>query len=143
MREPDTERTYLENQATDVRVRLEQRLGELFMRRRQLSAVARRVAHPPTRALVAAAIGLTAIALVAQRVQRRRRQRHRLLELLALLRSQPLSEKGFVRQTLEKTARSLLRDAARQLGRRGLEQMLLRSPVAVSGPARWPQNYRR
>ena len=131
MREPGDQRTYLENQATDVRLRLEQRLRTLFDRRRRLSSVARRVAHPPTATLLMAALGLTAVVLVAQRVQRRRTQR-RPLEFLALLRSHPVSEKGFLRQTLEKTARSLLGNAARQLGRRGVEQLLLRSPAAAN-----------
>lgn len=132
---PGDDRTYLENQATDVRLRLEERLRALFERRRQLASVARRVAHPPTAGLLLAAIGLTAIALVARRVQRRRTHR-RPLEVLALLRSQPISEKGFVRQTLEKTARSLLGNAARQLGRRGVEQLLLRSHSVANGAPR-------
>jgi hypothetical protein len=143
MHEADAERTYLENQATDVRLRLEERLRTLFERRRQLTAAARRVAHPPTGALLGAALGLTALVLIAQRVQRRRRQRHRPVELLTLLRSQPISEKGFVRQTLEKTARTLLGDAARQLSRRGVEQLLLRSPVGANRPARWSESSRR
>jgi hypothetical protein len=121
------DRAYWENQATDARLRLERRLRALFERRRYWTAAANRVAHPRTMPLLVAALGLTAIALIAQRMQRRRRHGPRIPEVLALLRSQPVSEKGFLRQTLEKTARSLLSDAGRQLGRRGVRQLLYRS----------------
>ena len=83
-----------------------------------------------------AALGLTAIVLVAQRRQGRRGQQPRRPGMLALLRSQPISDKGFLRQTLEKTARSLLADAGRQLGRRGVQQLLLRPAAMASGHTR-------
>jgi hypothetical protein len=74
MQKTSEERVYLENEATDARLRLEGRLRELFERRRYWAAAARRVAHPPTTALLMAALGVTAIALIAQRTQRRLRR---------------------------------------------------------------------
>ena len=121
------DRAYLENEATDARLRLEARLRALFDRRRRWTALARRAAHPPTAALLMAALGLGALVFIAQRRQRRQARGLRRPEVLARLRSQPLSDKGFLRQTLEKTARALLTDAARQLGRRGLEQLIQRA----------------
>jgi hypothetical protein len=131
------DRTYLENQATDARLRLEARLRALFERRRYWTAAARRAAHPPTAALVVAALGLTALVLIAQRMQTRRTRQLRRREVLMRPRSQPLPDKGFLRQTLEKTARALLANAARQLGRRGLEQLLHRPPALANGAARF------
>lgn len=139
MQKVGEERTYLENQATDARLRLEERLHALLERRRYWTATARRAAHPPTAVLLAAALGLAAIVFVARRVRSRRVHWYQRPELVALLRTQPVSEKGFVRQTLEKTARSLLANTARQLGRRGVEQFLRRPPALANGPARGPE----
>jgi hypothetical protein len=136
MQKVGEERTYLENQATDARLRLEDRLHALFERRRAWTATARRLAHPPAALLLAAGLGLTALVLVAQRARRRRLPWYQRPELLALLRSQPVSEKGFVRQTVDKTVRSLLANAARQLGRRGVEQFVRRGQASPQGPAR-------
>lgn len=128
------ERSYLENQATDARLRLQERLAALLERRRYWTTAARRVAHPSTAALIAAAIGLTAIVLIAQRLRGRSRYVRRIPETLALLRSHSISEKGFLRQTVEKTARALLAEAARGLGRRGVQQLLYRPSALAPAP---------
>jgi hypothetical protein len=135
MQKTGEDRTVLENQATDARLRLEDRLRALFERRRYWSARARRVIHPPTTALLVAAFGLTALVFVTQRRKRRRPQGLRRPEVLALLRSQPVALKGFWRQTLEMTGRTLLADAARQLGRRSVVQLLHHAPALANGPA--------
>lgn len=122
MNDSDEPRRLLELRAAEVRGRLEDRIDQLNQRGHRVVATARAAVRPPTTVILAAAVGLAAVLLVAQRLRARRREQSALARLGRLLEPQRPSEKGFVVRGLERAGTSLVALGAQRLARQGLDR---------------------
>jgi hypothetical protein len=121
MNDSEEPRQLLELRAAEARRRLQDRLARLNERRLRVVETARAAVRPPTPLIVAAAVGLAAVLLVAQRVRARRRERSGLARVVRLLAPPPVPEKGFVVRGLERAGTSLVALGAQRLARQGLD----------------------
>lgn len=124
MNDSDEPRRLLELRAAEVRGRLEDRIDRLNARGHRMVATARAAVRPPTTVILAAAVGLAAVLLVAQRVRARRRQQTALARLGRLLEPTRPRDKGFVVRGLERAGTSLVALGAQRLARQGLDAWL-------------------
>lgn len=124
MNDSEEPRRLLELRADESRQRLQQQLTRLNERRLRVVQTARAAVRPPTTVIVAAAVGLAAVLLLANRIRARRRQRSALARVSRLLAPPHVPEKGFVVRGLERAGTSLVALGAQRLARQGLDNWL-------------------
>ena len=124
MNDSEEPRQLLELRAAEARRRLQDRLERLNERRLRVVQTARAAVRPPTTLIVAAAVGLAAVLLLAQRARARRRERTALGRMSRLLAPASAPDKGFVVRGLERAGTSLVALGAQRLARQGLDNWL-------------------
>lgn len=123
---------HLEQQAEQVRSKLERRVKLLDERRHRVVDVARSAARQPLSIALLAAAGMAAAIFIVQRVRARRTPTERFVRLLE---SATPREKSVFAQSVQKAATSLAVLAVQRAGKRGLDRWL-------AEPARTPETLR-
>ncbi|MEO8183553.1 MAG: hypothetical protein ABI895_32370 [Deltaproteobacteria bacterium] len=123
---------HLEQQAEEVRSKLERRVKVLDERRHHVADVARSAARQPLSIALLAAAGTAVAIFLVQRVRARRTPAERFVRLLE---SATPREKSVFAQSVQKAATSLAVLAVQRAGKRGLDRWL-------AEPARSPEPLR-